>query len=432
MICTKCRQPRSHPAWWPNVVPGTCPAGGGHDWVTPDRLEDDFATGLNAFSPLGLTPAGRPVLEDCEVELVAQDGVALYRGDHQSDYQDGTLVVTTHRILYIERGPKRSLALVLAAVAGTERRGAYTAWSSPKIVLNVAGLPPGRHVMCSFRSGGADAAWDRLQAAIAKKAWEAGPPAKAAFSTTAAGVAGIMRTAEAQERKTRVAVETAFEDLTTLMGSASELMAIARRLQSHYERDQHSEEEAEQFHQQLMGLGLASPVSRATVGSSGDYHAELSRQLCDFLQSPLQQCHGALSLVDVYGLYNRARGSDLISPDDLLKACKLFGPLHLPLTLRTFPSGVMIVQSQQLHPEHVAEAVAGALEGSPHVTPLRLGELLGVPIALATEYLVDLEKAGSVCRDDGLEGLAFYRNFFRDPALAAAIRECLLSHGTAA
>lgn len=31
--------------------------------------------------------------------------MALYRGDHQSDYQDGTLIVTTHRILYIERGP---------------------------------------------------------------------------------------------------------------------------------------------------------------------------------------------------------------------------------------------------------------------------------------------------------------------------------------
>jgi len=37
------------------------------------------------------------------------------------------------------------------------------------------------------------------------------------------------------------------------------------------------------------------------------YHAELARQLCDFLSVPLQK-HGMLPLPDVYCLYNRARG----------------------------------------------------------------------------------------------------------------------------
>jgi ESCRT-II complex subunit VPS36 len=39
---------------------------------------------------------------------------------------------------------------------------------------------------------------------------------------------------------------------------------------------------------------------------------------------------------------------------------------------------------------------------------------LGLPLALAREALLVAEAAGVVARDDGPEGLRFYRNFFPD------------------
>ena len=35
----------------------------------------------------------------------------------------------------------------------------------------------------------------------------------------------------------------------------------------------------------------------------------------------LDKFGGVLALVDLYCMYNRARGTDLISPDDLILAC---------------------------------------------------------------------------------------------------------------
>mmetsp|Transcript_24637 Transcript_24637/g.39025 ORF Transcript_24637/g.39025 Transcript_24637/m.39025 type:complete len:377 (-) Transcript_24637:7-1137(-) len=32
-ICAKCNAPRGNPGWWPNIVPGRCPAGGTHLWL---------------------------------------------------------------------------------------------------------------------------------------------------------------------------------------------------------------------------------------------------------------------------------------------------------------------------------------------------------------------------------------------------------------
>jgi ESCRT-II complex subunit VPS36 len=42
-------------------------------------------------------------------------------------------------------------------------------------------------------------------------------------------------------------------------------------------------------------------------------------QLADFLRGPLERAGGMMTLPDVYCLFNRARGTELVSPDDLLQ-----------------------------------------------------------------------------------------------------------------
>ena len=54
-----------------------------------------------------------------------------------------------------------------------------------------------------------------------------------------------------------------------------------------------------------------------------------------------------MSMVDVWCVYNRARGVDLISPDDAMDAAQLLEGLGLGMRLRIFPSGVAVVQSDE-------------------------------------------------------------------------------------
>lgn len=44
-------------------------------------------------------------------------------------------------------------------------------------------------------------------------------------------------------------------------------------------------------------------------------------QLADFLRAPLESAGGMMTLPDVFCLFNRARGTELVSPDDLLQVC---------------------------------------------------------------------------------------------------------------
>jgi hypothetical protein len=53
-------------------------------------------------------------------------------------------------------------------------------------------------------------------------------------------------------------------------------------------------------------------IFRESAGSL--YHIQLARQLGDWLQKPLERFGGMIALTDLYCLFNRARGTELISP----------------------------------------------------------------------------------------------------------------------
>lgn len=44
---------------------------------------------------------------------------------------------------------------------------------------------------------------------------------------------------------------------------------------------------------------------------------------------------------------------------------------------------------------------------------------LRVPLAIAQEHLLTAEACGTLCRDDGPEGLRFFRNFFAEVEVGA-------------
>lgn len=107
-----------------------------------------------------------------------------------------------------------------------------------------------------------------------------------------------------------------------------------------------------------MSLGIDDPVTRDSHKSDNQYLRSLAKQICDILLNPISEMGGMMALADVYCRVNRARGLELLSPEDLLNACKIMENLSLPLKLYQFSSGVMVLQLQSLDDESVATATA--------------------------------------------------------------------------
>ena len=137
----------------------------------------------------------------------------------------------------------------------------------------------------------------------------------------------------------------AFGDLESLMEEAKNMVQLIERYTATNNKTETSTTTANnKFETILDHMGIANPVTKETSGSL--YMQELSRQLADFVIGLLsvQSSGGMMQLVEIYCAFNRARGTELITPEELLKACKLFHTFKLPLRLARFESGVLVVQ----------------------------------------------------------------------------------------
>ncbi|XP_030891625.1 vacuolar protein-sorting-associated protein 36 isoform X2 [Leptonychotes weddellii] len=282
---------------------------------------------------------------------------------------------------------------------------------SAKIVVHLHPAPPNKepgpfqssknsYIKLSFKEHGQIEFYRRLSEEMTQRRWENMPVSQSLQTNRgpqpgrirAVGIVGIERKLEEKRKETDKNISEAFEDLSKLMIKAKEMVELSKSIANKIKDKQGdiTEDETIRFKSYLLSMGIANPVTRETCGSGTHYHVQLARQLAAILQTPLE----------------------LLSPEDLVNACKMLEALKLPLRLRVFDSGVMVIELQS-HKEE--EMVASALEtvsekGS--LTSEEFAKLVGMSVLLAKERLLLAEKMGHLCRDDSVEGLRFYPNLF--------------------
>ncbi len=132
------------------------------------------------------------------------------------------------------------------------------------------------------------------------------------------------------------------------------------------------------------------------------------------MQFPFQDCGGMMTAADVFCRVNRARGLELLSPEDLLNGCRAMAEAGVPARIHTFDSGVVVLQLASHSEEALARRTRDALDAAEDtgLTAEELSRAVGVSVVLARERLLAAERRGLACRDDSVEGLRFYTNKF--------------------
>ncbi|KAF4632216.1 hypothetical protein G7Y89_g5915 [Cudoniella acicularis] len=301
----------------------------------------------------------------------------------------------------------------------------------------------------SFRGGGEKIFHERLKGCMIQRKWllQGAPPvpkpnrpSENGTSTTGApepveraktvGIAGLEQRRLEVQKKNEIVIGNAFEDLEALMASAKEIVALAESFSNTNGTSGNSESSAI-----ANALGLVTTKDMLGGGSNSEslYISELSRNLAEFLtddaRGVLRKAGGIISLVDLWAMFNRARGGvELVSPLDFEKAARLWEKLKLPVRLRQFKSGVLVVQGSDRTDEKTIKALLvwlGDLHSFPPekelawdwqlfgrgVTAQDAAERFGWSIGVAEEELEMAEEKGVLCREDGIEGLKYWENW---------------------
>ncbi|KAJ9143902.1 Vps36-domain-containing protein [Coniochaeta hoffmannii] len=312
-------------------------------------------------------------------------------------------------------------------------------------------------VKISFRGGGEKIFYERLKGAMTQRKWllQGAPPIPKSIRSSdgnsslggsdsgatvaqtervkTAGIAGLEQRGLDRRKNNEIVIGTAFEDLEALMASAKEIVALAESFARQGKSGKTSAQDSALLAESAAQLGLIT--TKDIVGGADEslYLSELARNLAEFLtddaRGVLKKAGGIMSLVDLWAMFNRARGGvELVSPQDFEKAVRLWEKLKLPVRLRTFKSGVMVVQGRDRTDETTVKALLGWLQDLHSFPPDRevpwdwqrfgrgvtaqdAAERFGWSIGVAEEELEMAEERGVLCREEGIEGLKFWENF---------------------
>lgn len=279
--------------------------------------------------------------------------------------------------------------------------------------------PSDAYIKLSFRgaAGSASNFAAHLQMALQKQDWLAVERAiqiatrPTPIGDLTAGVAGLMKRVDATQRTADADLSVAFDDLNTLMGKAQEMANLAQGIATRLMTSNGADPDEREFNKMLMDMGLTSVVTREMAGSA--YAEELARQLGDFVSKLLERRQTPLlTLADVYCVYNRARGSNLVSPHDLYQAARLCEPLGLPIILNRLPRGLLVLQARDKSDQAIIDRIVSRMANpTDSVDALDLASRERVSLTLALMLLEQAEVSGRIVRDISPSGSTkYYRN----------------------
>lgn len=322
---------------------------------------------------------------------------------------------------------------------------------SPGPVLNplpIPGMENNESYKIAFRDGGVKIFHERLKGSMVQRKWllQNAPPVptpaeRSGSGTTtpsgervkAGGIAGLEQRRLEKQKNNEIVIGSAFEDLEALMASAKEIVALAESFAATSGANGSSETSLV-----ANALGLVTTKDMLGGGSNSEllYISELSRNLAEFLtddaRGVLHKAGGIISLVDLWAIFNRARGGvELVSPLDFEKAARLWEKLKLPVRLRQFKSGVLVVQGTDRTDEKTIKTLLTWLSDlhvfppdrelawdwqvfGRGVTAQDAAERFGWSIGVAEEELEMAEEKGALCREEGIEGTKFWENWINE------------------
>ena len=410
-----------------------------------------------------LTPSGLLLLDtaDGEVELLRREKSLELRSDSDTlqplsshpNYKDrialSRLVLTTHRLVFMEQEntnnntPPRFLHLSNVHMVDNIPTSVFSSHYKIRLVtyslgdLLIVGSKKESNILPDLSKTLERRAWET--ASRLKEQQQQHTTTGTTLTKQRVGVDAIMATNKRKHERASQVTQRAFTgDVETLLQEATELVAIIQKYAATLSSSQQQQQQQQQGNNKsgddddtyyspladmLQDMGMASalplPHSRSSGSSSADvYYETLARQLADFIRPKLVKQGGIMTLTDVYCLYNRARGSNLISPHDLCKAVSYFeGEQHntklanLGLTVKEFPSHVkVLIDNSYWNDDDITERL---LRRAP-LTALEASRELNISALLANEALVAAERKGYLCRDVTLETTRFYPNRFQE------------------
>jgi hypothetical protein len=213
----------------------------------------------------------------------------------------------------------------------------------------------------------------------------------------------------------RQMIQGAFTDISSLRQNAEQMIAIASQIRNKIANNPNNKSENDEINSVLSKIGFVDPITKEVAGS--EYYVKLGEQINQFFmdyfaKNPKTK---ALTLIDAYCLYNRARTGNTISPKDMRQAIKQLtdGKVIHDIIIKNFNNEMIVIQTPEFSGKNILAMIKKFMEEKKqhYIEMSDLSNILHVENVLLEKTIIeDLLISGLILIDESDLEVRYYLN----------------------
>ena len=210
-------------------------------------------------------------------------------------------------------------------------------------------------------------------------------------------------------------IEGSFTDINTLRQNAEQMIAIASQIRNKIANNPNNKSENDEINSVLSKIGFVDPITKEVAGS--EYYLKLGEQINQFFmdyfaKNPKTK---ALTLIDAYCLYNRARTGNTISPKDMRQAIKQLtdGKVMHDIIIKNFNNEMIVIQTPEFSGKNILVMIKKFMQEKKqhYIEMTDLSNILHVDNVLLEKTIIeDLLLSGLILIDESDLEVRYYLN----------------------
>lgn len=210
-------------------------------------------------------------------------------------------------------------------------------------------------------------------------------------------------------------ISGAFNDIDSLRQNAEQMISIASQIRNKISTNPNNKSENDEINGVLSKIGFVDPITKEVAGS--EYYLKLGEQINTyfmdyFSKNPKTK---ALTLIDAYCIYNRARGGNTISPKDMRQAVKqiIDGKVMHNIVIKNFNNEMIVIQTPEFSGNNILRMIQNFMNSKKqeYIEMSDLSSILNLNnVLLEKTIIADLLNSGLILIDESDLVVRYYLN----------------------
>ena len=210
-------------------------------------------------------------------------------------------------------------------------------------------------------------------------------------------------------------IQGAFTDISSLRQNAQQMIFIASQIRSKVANNPNNKSENDEINSVLSKIGFIDPITKEVAGS--EYYVKLGEQINAFFMDYFSKNPKtkALTLIDAYCLYNRARTGNTISPKDMKQAIKQLtdGKVMHDIIIKNFNNEMIVIQTPEFSGKNILVLIKKFMQEKKqsHIDMKDLSNILHIENVLLEKTIIeDMLNQGLILIDESDLEVRYYLN----------------------